>query len=428
MPQKLTFLLRRLTRQTWWRCALFSLFALAAVGISVLLGPYIPDDVAVDLGADSLEGVLNILAASMLTVAIFSASTMVSAFASVGGSATPRASQLLIEDATIQNSLATFIGAFLYSVIALIGVNAHIYGDGGRLVLFVSTLGILVLVVVVLLRWIDYLTGLGRMGETIRRVEQATQLAMTQRLENPHLGAQAQPRDMATEPHRIHAKHVGHVQHVAMDVLQATAQRLGSRLHLHVLPGTFVEPSVVLVSCTQPLDDDARRAVQGAITVGAGRTFDHDPRFGLVVLAEIAARALSPGINDPGTAQAVMVAGVNTLVYWARVQQQQTAQRQPTDAPVQYPQVTAPALREAGLVEDLFAPIARYGAGAVEVGVALQAALGSVQRSGHTVLGEAAQAMSAYALAHAKHTQVMDADLHTLQAAAHRLNSAAATP
>ncbi len=431
MSQKLLFLLRRLTRKTWWRCALFSLFALGAVGLSVVLGPYISDDLAVDLGADSLDSVLNILAASMLTVAIFSASTMVSAFSTVGVGATPRASQLLIEDATIQNSLATFIGAFLYSVIALIGVNAHIYGDGGRLVLFASTLGILVLVVLVLLRWIDYLTGLGRMGETIRRVEQATLAAMTQRLENPYLGAHAQPADTAQEHYRIHASRVGHVQHIAMDLINKEAQRIGAPLHLHVLPGAFVEPSVVMVSCAQLLDEDARQAVQNAITVGAGRTFDDDPRFGLVVLAEIASKALSPGINDPGTAQAVLVAGVRVLVHWSAVQQEQrqlalASPREP--APVQFPHVTAPALREAGLVEDLFAPIARYGATAVEVGVAVQEALGSVQRTGHRALGDAAQAMSTYALAHARHAQVMDTDLRTLHAAAHDFNSASREP
>ncbi len=49
----------------------------------------------------------------MLTVSIFSASTMVAAFSAVANSATPRASQLLIEDSTVQNTLAVFIGAFL---------------------------------------------------------------------------------------------------------------------------------------------------------------------------------------------------------------------------------------------------------------------------------------------------------------------------
>ena len=80
MSEKLTYLLQRLMRKTWVRCMLFSLFAVLAVGLAMLLGPSIPKDVALKLGSDSIENLLNILAASMLTVAIFSASTMVSSF------------------------------------------------------------------------------------------------------------------------------------------------------------------------------------------------------------------------------------------------------------------------------------------------------------------------------------------------------------
>ncbi|WP_305804424.1 DUF2254 family protein [Stenotrophomonas sp. YIM B06876] len=36
--------------------------------------------------------------------------------------------------------------------------------------------------------------------------------------------------------------------------------------------------------------------------VGAQRSLDQDPRFGLLVLGEVASRALSPAINNPCTA------------------------------------------------------------------------------------------------------------------------------
>jgi uncharacterized membrane protein len=42
--------------------------------------------------------------------------------------------------------------------------------------------------------------------------------------------------------------------------------------------------------------------VRGPITVNDLRDYDQNSRFGHVVMGEIASRALSPGINDPGTA------------------------------------------------------------------------------------------------------------------------------
>jgi uncharacterized membrane protein len=45
-------------------------------------------------------------------------------------------------------------------------------------------------------------------------------------------------------------------------------------------------------------DDEVIRALQ----TGIERTFDQDPTMALRVLADIALRALSPGVNDPTTA------------------------------------------------------------------------------------------------------------------------------
>ncbi len=412
MSEKLRFLLSRLFRKTWWRCALFSLFAFLAVALSAVIGPSIPQSVAMQLGSESIDSLLGILASSMLTVAIFSATTMVASFSAVSNSATPRASQLLIEDSTVQNTLAAFIGAFLYSVIALVGLHAHVYGEGGRLVLFGFTLAILVFVVVVLLRWIDYLSVLGRLGETIRRVELATQQAMVQRLAKPWLGGRPQP-DGARGRHAVQAPTTGFVQHVSMDLLQAQAKALETTLHVHVLPGAFVAPDTVIASADVPLDADAQQALRDAVLIGDGRTFDHDPRFGFVVMGEVAARAMSASINDPGTALGVMATALRTLGYWA----QQTRAQPEEGRPVAFDRVSAPALRHGGMVEDVFEPLARYAAGSVEVGVALQRALRSVAAL-HPSLTPASARLSAYALERAAGAALCGSDMAALHAAA----------
>lgn len=424
MSEKLVFFLQRLVRKTWLRCALFALLACAAVMLATWAGPYIPDGTAIDLGSDALDSLLNILASSMLTVSIFSASTMVAAFSAVANSATPRASQLLIEDSTVQNTLAVFIGAFIYGVIALVGLHAHVYGDGGRLVLFGFTLLILLGVVVVLLRWIDYLSVLGRLGETIRRLEEASRKAIDQRIDKPYLGGRRQqPGERGS--HEVRSDATGFVQHVAMDQLQARAQAVDGQIHLHVLPGAFVAPGAVLASSDRPLDDAARDAIRQAVLIGNGRTFDHDPRYGFVVMGEIAARAMSASINDPGTALEVIGAGVRTLAHWAA--RQRAAALSPPSAsasassaapsPPSCDRVTAPALREAGMVEDVFEPLARYAAGAVEVGIALQRALRSVGTL-HPALREPSERLSAYALERAEKADLCGTDMEALRDAA----------
>ena len=424
MSEKLFYLLQRLLRQTWVRCALFSLVALLAVTLAKLLGPFIPEDIAFKLGSDSIGGLLNILATSMLTVAVFSASTMVSSFAAVSSTATPRASQLLIEDSTIQNTLATFVGAFLYSVIALVGLNAQVYGGGGRLVLFGFTLLILLVVVIVLLRWLDYLSVLGRVGETISRVEDATTKAMAQRLHKPFMGGVKQAEGASGE-HILHAPATGFVQHVSMDILQKCAQRTDAMIHLHVQPGDFVEPSMVIASSTRTLDKEGCKAVSDAVLIGPARTYDHDPRFGLQVMGEIAARALSPAVNDPGTAIVVLATAVRTMIYWVEAQraQMQSLQHDDADADADagqagFDRVFAPDVREAGMLTDVFDPLARHGALAVDVGVALQHALASLRRLNHVAFNPMLDQISRDAIQRAQHAGLFEPDLECLRKAA----------
>lgn len=412
MSDKLRFLLSKVTRKTWFRCAVFSAMAILAVALSKVLAPFIPEDVAVKLGSDSLGSLLNILATSMLTVAVFSGTTMVSSFTAVSNSATPRAAQLVVEDTTIQNTIATFIGAFLYSVIALIGLHAQLYGGSGRLVLFGFTVAILLAVVIALLRWMDYLSVLGRMNETITRVQSATTKAMKQRIDLPWLGGLPQkPGDRGE--YLVVAPVTGFVQHVSMDQLQECAQAVEGMLHLHVLPGTFVSLTVPLVSSSRPLNAKQAKKVASAVSIGVGRTFDYDPRFGMTVMGEIATRALSPAVNDPGTVLDVLAATVKTVVFWVQGKRENSG-----DAETKFSRVSAPALDEQDLLRDVFTPIARYGAEAVDVGLAYQQALAHIRRLDHAGFQSTLAELSRCAIDLVVRAKVLDADVRRLRQAA----------
>jgi uncharacterized membrane protein len=186
-----------------------------------------------------------------------------------------------------------------------------------------------------------------------------------------------------------------------------------------VLPGAFVDPGTAIVSSDTMLDDEARRAIADAVLIGPGRSFDHDPRFGLVVLGEIAARSLSAAVNDPGTATDVMTAMVKSLAHWSRTRHARDAEGRPE---VRFDRVSAPAIDEAGMVDDAFLPVARYGAPAVDIGIALQRSLASVRRLRGTLPASAA-ALSAYALERARHAGLAQVDVELLERAASKEGS-----
>ena len=71
-------------------------------------------------------------------------------------------------------------------------------------------------------------------------------------------------------------------------------------------PGDFVHVGRTLVEALPPerCNDDILKAIQEVFTTGESRSTLHDLRFPIDELVEIAACALSPGVNDPFTAEA----------------------------------------------------------------------------------------------------------------------------
>lgn len=402
MTSRWQWLVETTVRKLWFRASLFSAFAVATALVAPFASPRIPPDWLVLVGADAIDNVLGVIASSMLTVTIFSLTTMVSAYASAASSVTPRVTKLLLEDATSQNAMSTFLGAFLFSLVGIIALSTGVYGDSGRLVLFVAAVIVIVLIVVTLLRWISHVSSLGRMGDTIERVEGAARQAFDDRIALPCMGGRPLGEVPASAT-PVRSEAIGYVQHVDMNALQTAAGEAG-RVWLAALPGSFVHASLPMA--WTDFDDDRRcTAVREAFTVGDSRTYEQDPRFGLIVLAEIASRALSPAVNDPGTAIAILGTGVRVLDRWCG-----ECARPGKETDLAYPSVHVPTLSADDLFEDLFAPIARDGAGTIEVGIRLQKSLAMLAEAGDDEVKRAAQRMSAIALEHAGMALAREAD------------------
>ena len=190
---------------------------------------------------DTVEKLLSIIAASMLGVATFAVASMVSAYASVSGSATPRAFSLVVSDDVSKTALSTFIAAFIFSVIALIAIKTGLYGRAGLFFIFVMTIGVLGWVIFSFIRWVDQIARLGRLGTTIDRVEKAAEVALTRRRHAPNLGglptaADGRPGDP------IFSEAIGYVQHINVEALQACAVKHRVVLTVAALPGGTATP------------------------------------------------------------------------------------------------------------------------------------------------------------------------------------------
>ncbi|WP_333715544.1 DUF2254 domain-containing protein [Pantoea eucrina] len=363
---KTQWVLRQLTKQLWFRSSLFAVLAVITALVAIAVKPFIPASLSGLIGSEAVDEILAILASSMLAVTTFSLNIMVTAYNSASSSVTPRATSLLMEDRTTQNVLATFIGSFLFSLVGIIALGMGAYGTQGRVVLFFVTLLVIAMIVITLLRWIQHLANFGSLGETSQRVEQATRAALTERLQNPCMGGSAWQGELpaAAEPHPLLPETIGYLQHIDLQRLSDWAEQQHASLYLAAQPGSFVHPGAPLLWCTQPIPADEQGHLQSAFTVGEQRSYEQDPRFGLCVLSEIASRALSPAVNDPGTA--IDIIGRAVRLFGEPVPAQ--------SGPVIWPRLFIQPVQVSDMFDDVFTAIGRDGAGLIEVQIRLQKA------------------------------------------------------
>ncbi|WP_259054420.1 DUF2254 domain-containing protein [Methylohalomonas lacus] len=408
MDSKPLWIIRQSLKKVWVRVVSIALLAILTVGLAPVLAPYLPTGLSTSLGTVAVDQILTILASSMLVVTTFSLSIAVSAFSAAANTATPRATALLQEDPTTQNVLATFLGAFLFSLIGLIALRSDIYDRAGRMLLFLATLAVVALVILALLRWISHLMTFGRMDDTLDRVEQAAAHSLEGRLAQPYLGGQplygAVPQDAVP----VLALNTGYIQHIDINALAECAEAIDAELYIDALPGSFVHEAVNMLHIRgAKASEDQVSELRRAFTLGKERTFSQDPRFGVIVLSEIASRALSSAVNDPGTAISVIGRLVRILSSWTDY----------TDSAVDYPAVHVPPVLPADIMYDAFRPIARDGAALVEVQIRLHKALKALGQIAPRNFAPAAASLSDYALERARSAGLNPAELSTLEAA-----------
>jgi uncharacterized membrane protein len=411
---RLKFLLNRTAERLWVRPLAMCVVSIAGAFLAKAADRTSLADFIPAITSESIETLLTIMASSMLVIATFAVASMVSAYASASATATPRTFSLVVADDVSQNALSTFIGAFFFSLVSLIAVLNGFYGQAGRFALFVLTSMAFSAVIVTFVRWVDRIARLGRLGSVIDKVEAVTAKALCGRRDAPTLCA----APSAGPPYAglaVHPPAVGYVQRVDIHLLQTSAEAIGARVAVVSLPGTFAAPDTVLARVVAESGDASAidtEAIARAFLIGDARVFDDDPRFGLVVLSEIASRALSPAVNDPGTAIDVIGTLVRLFALWS----------EPVERPApEYDRVEVPEIVARDMFDDAFTGIARDGAAAVEVAGRLQKAFASLAVMSGGVLAEAARHHSRLALARAEQALTLPEDRDEIRRLAARV-------
>ena len=406
-----------LAERLWLRPAAFGVIAVLVVAAATGVDQLVGQPFAFDIKKETIDDLLTIMATGMLTVATFSVSVMLSAYVAAVTASTPRAFSILVADSTSKQAISTFIGAFTFSVVGLIGQNVGFIQATGRILMFFATLCMFVIVVMTLIYWIDHVARISTVTSTIEKVSARAKNMLTRHLTHPGHGGtpvfvNATPPEGALA---ILSMHTGTVQFIDVEALSEVADEIEATVHVAVRLGDLVGQGREIVwiygGTGDTVSDTAKRRISGAIRVGESRHRSEDPVLALKTLSEIADRALSPGINDPGTANDILDALVQIFADATKASNEAGTAKQ-------HPRVLVPIVEPEFILIAAFEQIARDGAGFVEVAVHLQHSLKAIACCVPAVWEVALREQSARALDRSRATLTHPHDLARIEAAA----------
>lgn len=260
---------------------------------------------------DDARNLLSTLLTAVITMAGIVFSVTVVSLSLAANAYGPRLIRTFRAKRGTQVALGTFILTIVYLLLVLRAIRGDASDDQTPDLAVAAGAVLALACVLALLVFIQGVSSIIVADEVVRRVRSEfdhAAAALPKRTEPRAAPEAALPADFEDRAMRLRLPREGYVQSVAFEALAAWAREHDAVVRLDFRPGDFVVDGdrKVLV---YPAPDDperARRQIERFVVTGEQRTPTQDIEFAVRHLVEIAVRALSPGINDPFTAIAVI--------------------------------------------------------------------------------------------------------------------------
>jgi len=260
-------------------------------------------------GVEGARGVLAAVGGTMITVTATVFSITIVALQLASSQFTPRVLRTFTGDRGNQVVLGFFIGTFTYALLVLRAVRSA-SDDGVTFVPSLAVTGAIILALASIGLLIYYIHHAARSIQAAVVIDHAASdtIGLIDRLFPADVGRPGAPAasevPLPSSPAVVvPADGSGYVQAIDQDALVDLAVRSSLLIRIEPRIGEFVLPGAVLASVwATAVAEDCHDPIRDAVLLGPEPTLQSNIELGVRQLADIALKALSPGINDPTTA------------------------------------------------------------------------------------------------------------------------------
>ncbi len=275
---------------------------------------------------DAARAVLSTVAGATITFASIAFSVALLIIQQASSQYSPRVVHTLFRDPFNKRVMGLVVGTFTFCVVVLRSVRTALEQGGDPIVPNVSVALAVVLGIATILAIVAFINHSAHsmdVSEILERVRVDT-IEVVQRTwrehetdEDGHVDPVGTPSPAVGAELRFRC--TGWIRRLDIDALFEAIEP-GHTLHLEMTPGRYAIAGTIL-GHLEPRPEDleaVQRAVNAAVVTGTTRTTQQDAAYGLRQLADVALTALSPGVNDPTTAQDAIFHSAAVLVEMLR--------------------------------------------------------------------------------------------------------------
>ena len=267
-------------------------------GISGYLMKNIPT-LVVNNGDTALT-ILSACITGLISMMVFSFSMVMVLLNQASTNYSPRLLPGLISDKKHQVILGIYLATILYCIFIAISIQPH--GEDYQVPGFSVLLGIIftVICITAFIYFIHTISQSIQINNILDGIYQAAKKRLKYLIDDP-ADTKAEFPDTRNWP-EYYAEKSGYFQFLNLDNLKAICDQ--EEIDLHVLPvkGVFVLKGIPLFKTSTKLEKETLHRIQETIVYSRAELVTLNYALAFKQITEIIVKAMSPGINDPGTA------------------------------------------------------------------------------------------------------------------------------
>ena len=258
---------------------------------------------------NSARAVLTTVAGATISFAAIAFSISLLIIQQASSQFSPRVVHTLFRDPFNKRVMGLVMGTFTYCLVVLRSVRASTEVGGDAIIPNLSVAMAVVLgiaTIISIVAFLDHSAHSMDVSQILDRVEHEA-IGHARNAWSVAESDTPTPERIEAPDHPAHIvrfNRAGWVQQIDITaLLDGLADE--TTVWVHTAPGRYAIPGAPLCSLSRMPDDlDAtEEAIFDAVSTGNTRTMQQDISFGLRQMADVGLKALSPGINDPTTAQ-----------------------------------------------------------------------------------------------------------------------------